>query len=124
MDATQVVLGAMSPIQMQLAKEARYDVRVAAIGLVLFFGCMLLLPRDWFWFYFVPMAAFWVRYIFVRDARDEALLSADVAASGGGSAAGCYRSEAGICITDGTHHVLVARDNPNAALQLTHIVGS
>lgn len=114
----------MSPFQKQLAKEARYDVTVAAVGLVLFFGCMTLLPRDWFWFYFLPMAAFWVRYIFVRDARDEALLRADFAASGRGSAAGCYRSQRGICIPDGAHHVLVLRNQGDALLQLPHIAGN
>lgn len=108
---------------MQLAKEARYDVRVAVIGLVLFFGCMLALPRSAFWFYFVPLAAFWIRYIFVRDRRD-ALLRASLTASGRGSTTRCYRSEAGICITDGTHHVLVARDQPDALLQLPYIVGN
>ena len=107
---------------MQLAKEARYDVIVAGVGLVLFFGCMIALPRSWFWFYFVPMAAFWIRYIFVRDARDEALLRADLAASGGSGAPGCYRSQAGICISDGTHQVLIARQKLQPLLQLPHIV--
>jgi hypothetical protein len=111
----------MSVFQNQLAKEARYDVRVAIVWLVLFFGLMLILPRGAFWYYFVPMVAFWFRYIFVRDRRDEALLRAELAASGWSSAAGCYRSEAGICISDGTHHVLVARDQPDALLQLPHI---
>lgn len=111
----------MTPEQ-QLAKEARYDVIVATVGLVLFFGCMLILPRSAFWFYTVPLVAFWIRYIFVRDRRDEALLAAELAASGGAGAAGCYRSEAGICITDGTHHVLVARQDAQPPLQLTHVV--
>jgi hypothetical protein len=84
---------------------------------------MLALPRSAFWFYCVPMAAFWIRYILVRDRRDEALLRAELAATGGSSAAGCYRSEAGICISDGTHHVLVAREKPDPLLQLPHIVG-
>lgn len=114
----------MSPFQEQLAKEARYDVIVAAVGLVLFFGCLLILPRSAFWFYFLPMAAFWIRYIVVRDRRDEALLRADVAADGGRSAAGAYRSEAGICISDGTHQVLVARQNVQAPLQLPQIIRS
>lgn len=112
----------MSPFQNQLAKEARYDVRVALIGLALFFGCMLTLPRSFFWFYFVPMAAFWIRYILVRERRDEALLRAELAASGGRSAAGCYASEAGICITDGTHHILVARNDVKSTLQLPNII--
>src|ERR1700722_5577705 len=113
----------MNPIQMQLAKEARYDARVAAVGLVLFFGCMIALPRSFFWFYFLPMAAFWFRYLIVRDRRDEALLRADIAAGGGGSPAGCYRSEAGICISDGTHHILIARQNAKTSLQLPRIIG-
>lgn len=110
-----------SVIQQQLDKEARYDVTVAAVGLVLFFGCMLALPRDAFWFYFVPMTAFWLRYLFVRGRRDETLLSADVAANGGRSTSGAYCTERGICITDGTHHVLVARHDVDAPLQLPYI---
>jgi hypothetical protein len=112
----------LTPLHPQIEREARYDVYVAVIGLLLFFGCMLALPRSWFWFYFVPMAAFWVRYLFVRDSRDEALLSTDLAASGGSGAAGCYRSEAGICISDGTHQVLIAREQPQALLQLPDVV--
>lgn len=113
----------MTTAQQQLEKEARYDVRVAVIGVVSFFACMLLLPRSFFWFYFVPMAAFWFRYLWIRNRRDEALLRAEIAASGGAGAAGAYRCEGGICITDGTHHLLVARDQRDALLQLTHVRG-
>lgn len=113
----------MSPFQLQIAKEARIDAVVAAVWLVLFFGLLLLSPRDWFWFYTVPMAAFWIRYVLVRERRDEDLLAADLAAYGGGSPPGCYASEAGICISDGTHQVLIARQKPQALLQLPHIVG-
>lgn len=112
----------MSPFQKQLQREARWDTKVTIVWLAIFFGCMLVLPRSWFWFYFVPLAAFWYRYIFVRDRRDEALLSADVMADGGGSPAGAYCSEAGICISDGTHQVLIARQKPQPLLQLPHIV--
>lgn len=117
----------MSPFQKQLAKEARYDVIVATVGLALFFVLGLALPRSIFWVWFTPMAAFWFRYLWIRCRRDEqleALLEADLAASGRSSAAGCYRSEAGICITDGTHHILVARQNSKPLLQLPHIVGN
>lgn len=112
----------MTPAELQLDREAHYDVRVASVGIVVFFGCMLLLPRDWFWWYFTPLALFWFRYLIVRNRRDKALLQAAFAASGGAGAAGCYRCEGGICISDGTHHVLVARDQPQALLQLPHIV--
>jgi len=111
----------MTPIQNQIAKEARYDVRVALIGIAVFFGCLLILPRSFFWFYFLPMAAFWLRYLIVRNRRDEALLQAEFLASGRSGAAGCYAGKTGICITDGAHHVLVLRDQRNALLQLPHI---
>lgn len=114
---------AMTPAQNQLAKEARYDIKVAAFGIALFFGCLLVLPRSWFWFYFVPLAAFWIRYLIVRNRRDEALLQAEFLASGGRGTPGCYAGEAGICITDGAQHVLVLRDQGNALLQLPHIRG-
>jgi hypothetical protein len=113
----------MSPIQAQLDREARWDVNVACVGLVLFFVCCLVLPRWTFWWWFTPMAAFWFRYLIVRDRRDASLLSAEIAASGGGCPAGCYASEAGICLSDGTHQVLIPREQPKAPLQLPHIVG-
>jgi hypothetical protein len=112
----------MSIFQEQLAREGRWDIRVSLVLLVIFFGAMLVLPRWMFWFYWIPIAAFWLRYNFVRQRRDEALLRAEVAASGGRSAPGCYRSEAGICITDGTQHILIARKQPNTTLQLPDIV--
>lgn len=112
----------MSPFQAQLAREARWDVIVASVGLFLFFLCGAILPRWTFWYWFSPMAAFWFRYLFVRCRRDEELLRADLAASGGGSPAGAYCSEAGICISDGTHQILITREQPQAALQLPHIV--
>src|SRR5579872_2764662 len=111
----------MTRFERQLLKEAGWDVRVSIVGLVVFFGCMILLPSDWFWFYFAPLAGFWFRYLWVRNRRDEALLRADLAASGGGSTAGCYASEAGICISDGTHHVLIPRDQPQPLLQLPDV---
>lgn len=113
----------MTRFQRQLAREAGWDVRVAAVWLAIFFGCMIALPRDWFWFYFVPLAAFWFRYLWVRCNRDEQLLRADIAASGGSGTPGCYACEGGICITDGTQHVLIARQDAQAPLQLSHIIG-
>lgn len=113
----------MSPFQRQLAKEARYDVITAMVWLVVFFGCMLLLPIWMFWFYFLPMAAFWLRYLFVRDARDEALLRADGLFDAGHRPARCYRSEAGICITDGADQRWVLGNELDPLLQLTHVIG-
>lgn len=120
----------MSPIQRQFDREQRYDTFVYGGLLVIFFGCMALLPRSFFWFYLVPLAAFYVRYTLVRSRRDDALLLALQGSEVGtgvrdgmGSAAGCYRSEAGICISDGTHHILVARNQPDTLLQLRHVVG-
>lgn len=114
----------MDRIDEQLAREGRYDVVVALASLALLFAGLIFLPTSAFWFYFVPIAAFWIRYNIVRKRRDEALLTAKIAGDFGRSTAGCYRSEAGICITDGTHHVLIARDDAQATLQLPHIVGS
>jgi len=113
----------MSIFQKQLKREAGWDVRVAVVLGVIFALCGLLLPRWTFWYWFTPLALFWFRYLLVRCRRDEELLQADLAASGGTCAPGCYRSEAGICITDGTQHVLVFRNKPDALLQLPHIVG-
>jgi hypothetical protein len=114
----------MTPSQ-QLAKEAGYDTKVAIVLAVIFVVCGLLLPRSWFWFWFAPMAAFWFRYLWVRCRRDEqleALLETEVAASGGSGSPRCYRTERGICITDGTHHVLIAGHDADPAIKLPHIV--
>jgi hypothetical protein len=105
----------------QLLRESGWDVRVGAVGLVLFFACMLALPASWFWFYAVPLAALWVRYTLVRCRRDEALLRADVTADGRTGAPGAYACDGGICISDGTHHVLVLRDQGDALLKLPHV---
>jgi hypothetical protein len=112
----------MSPFKHQLAKEARYDVRVALVWLALFFGCMAVLPRGSFWCYFLPMIAFWLRYLFVRDTRDEALLRADSLLDAGNGSPRCYRTERGICISDGTHHYRVLGNESNSLLKLTHVV--
>jgi hypothetical protein len=112
----------MSPFQMQLNKEAGYDVKVGVVWLALFFGCMLVLPRWMFWFYLVPMVAFWLRYLFIRDLRSEALLRADGLLDARSSAPRCYRTEGGICISDGTHHCWVLRDEVDPLLKLTHVV--
>jgi hypothetical protein len=115
----------MSPFQKQLDREAGWDTRVVIVLGALFLVFGLLLPRDWFVFWFVPWVSFWFRYLWVRLRRDEeleALLNADLAANGGSSAPGCYASEAGICISDGTHQVLIPRQKPQALLQLPHIV--
>lgn len=117
----------MTPFWKQLEREGWWDVRVAAWGLALFVACGLFLPRDWFWFWFSPMVAFWIRYVLVRCRRDEALLVAHIAAGGDVESpgrigtAGAYRCHGGICISDGTHHVLVGRDQPQPLLQLTDI---
>lgn len=113
----------MSIFQKQLAREAGWDVRVAMVWALIFLGCGLMLPRWTFWFWFAPIAVFWFRYLWVRGRRSEDLLRADSLADGGGSAPGCYRSEAGICISDGTHHILVARQDAKTPLQLTDVVG-
>lgn len=119
----------MTPFWKQLEREGWWDVRVATCGLALFVACGLLLPRSWFWFYFLPMVAFCIRYVLVRCRRDEALLAAhiaaggDVEAPGGLRAAGAYRCDGGICITDGTHHVLVGRDQTKPLLQLGNVRG-
>ena len=108
---------------MQLKIEANIDVIVGLVWLALFFGFMLILPRSAFWYYFVPLAAFWFRYLWVRCDRDDALLRADSLADSRSGAPRCYRTEGGICITDGTHHILIAGHDPDTPLQLPHIVG-
>lgn len=113
----------MDKFRKQLEREAGFDVRVAAVGLVAFFALMALAPRDWFWFYFVPLAGFWFRYLWVRNRRDEALLRAEVAAGGGCGTAGAYACDGGICISDGTHHILIARQDAKSPLDLPDIVG-
>lgn len=112
----------MSPYRQQRLKEAGYDVRVGCACLALLFGFLAVLPRSTFWYWMVPLAAFWIRYNVVRQRRSEWLLRAELLADGGSGTSGCYRSEAGICITDGSEQFLVARQKPDALLQLPKIV--
>lgn len=98
----------MSPFQKQLAKEARYDTIVATVGLALFFVCGLILPRNWFWYWFAPMALFWFRYLWVRCRRDDILERLDAEATP--PTPGCYPIEGGgICIADETHQIVIGR---------------
>jgi hypothetical protein len=113
----------MSIFQKQLRREAGWDVRVAIVWGIIFFGCGLILPRWTFWWWFTPIAVFWFRYLWVRCRRSEELLRADGLADLRSGTPRCYRSEAGICISDGTHHVLVGRQDAKPLLQLPHIVG-
>lgn len=103
----------MSPFQKQLAKEARYDTIVAAVGLALFFVCGLILPRSSFWYWFTPMALFWFRYLWVRCRRDEILERLDAEATP--PAPGCYPVKGGgICLTDETHQLVIGRPQVEA----------
>ena len=103
----------MSPFGQQLAKEARYDVIVASVGLALFLGCGLILPRSWFWYWFTPMAAFWFRYLWVRCRRDEVLERLDAETTP--PAPGCYPLEGGgVVITDGVDHLVIGQSRPEA----------
>lgn len=113
----------MSAFQTQLRVEARYDVIVNLTLLALLFGGMIFLPRSAFWFYWLPIVAFYLRYTFVRDRRDEDLLRADSLLDARNGTARCYRTERGICISDGAHHVLVSGHDVDAPLQLPHIAG-
>lgn len=107
----------MSIFQKQLAKEARYDMIVATVGLALFFGCGLILPKSWFWYYFTPMVLFWFRYLWVRCRRDEVLERLDAEATP--PAPGCYPVEGGgVFITDETHQLVIGRAQAEAPAPL------
>lgn len=112
----------MTHFRKQLEREAGFDVRVAAIGLAVFFALLALAPLDWFWFYFLPLAGFWFRYLWVRNRRDERLLAADAVTDPRFGAPGAYACDGGICISDGTHHVLVSRQDAKPALDLPDVV--
>jgi hypothetical protein len=115
----------MSSIELQLKTEARYDVIVNCTLLALLFVGLLFLPRAAFWWYWVPIVAFYLRYTWVRVKRDEALrLALDGLGNSGSGTARCYSTESGICISQGSQHILVARQNVDAALQLPHVVGN
>lgn len=103
-------------------REGRWDFWVAIVILAILFFGLFVLPKWCFWFYLVPLAAFWVRYNIIRQRRDEWLLRADLARDGWSGASGCDRGETGICISDGAEHVLIAGQKPDALLQLPHIV--
>lgn len=113
----------MSPALEQIHRENRYDVIVAVISVVLFFGLGLCLPRWAFWLWFLPIAAFWIRWNVVRLRRDRRLLQADLATDDWRGPTGCYRSEAGICISDGREQVLVGRQKPHSPVQLIEVRG-
>jgi len=101
--------------------EERATTVVAAALVILLIALVALLPMSWFWFWFIPLIAFWIKWVFVVDRRAVRLLGAELAADSGRSAASCYRSEAGVYITDGAKQILVARDDAQAPRQLVHV---
>lgn len=68
---------------------ARTDVRISQLCLAILFAGLLLLSHDWFWYWFIPLAAFYVRMHYLVMKREEALAEAiSLRKSGLGTARG------------------------------------
>lgn len=52
---------------------ARTDVRISQLCAAIFVPCLLFLPVSVFWYWFIPLAAFYVRMHYLVMKREEAL---------------------------------------------------
>jgi hypothetical protein len=68
----------MSLYREQRLFEGRCDLVIDGAYLLLLFAFLWLLPAVAFPFWFVPLAAFWVRWHVVRQRRDERYLQAEL----------------------------------------------
>lgn len=88
---------------------ARTDVRISQLSLAILFGGLFLLPRDWFWFWFIPLAAFYVRMHWLVMKREEALADAISLRKSGLAAAGRDRGERRIPMTQCAENIRIVR---------------
>ena len=98
----------MSPYRQQRLIEGHCDIVVAAVMLVVLFAGLAVLPRSMFWFWFVPLGLFWVRWNFVRQRRDDRSLQAEFAADWWFSTPQGDRRERGVGLAHRIQHRLVA----------------
>lgn len=52
--------------------EEAVDLVISLGCMAVFWACLLVLPLAVFWFWFVPLAAFWLRFNFVMVQRERA----------------------------------------------------
>lgn len=52
---------------------ARTDIRISQLHLAILFGGLFFVSHDWFWYWFIPAAALYVRMHYLVMKREEAL---------------------------------------------------
>lgn len=87
----------------------RTDIRISQLSLAILVAGLFLLPRDWFWFWFIPLAAFYVRMHYLVMKREEALAEAILLRKSGLAAAGGNRGECRIAVTQRTEDIRIVR---------------
>ena len=83
--------------------DQKIDFGMSIFYLIVFFTLLIAMPRWAFWYWFTPLALFWVRLNFVMLKRERLLESRERAAGGDGS-------QGRIGIPDRTQEAAVARE--------------
>lgn len=88
---------------------ARTDVRISQLCATIFVPCLLFLPVNIFWYWFIPLAAFYVRMHYLVMKREEALAAAISLRKSGLGATSGDRGQGRVAITERCEHVGVLR---------------
>lgn len=86
---------------------ARTDVRISQLCAAIFVPCLLLLPVSVFWYWFIPLAAFYVRMHYLVMKREEEL-DASMRKRGLGTASG-NRSERHVAMSESPEQARILR---------------
>lgn len=88
---------------------ARTDVRISQLCAAIFVPCLLFLPVSVFWYWFIPLAAFYVRMHYLVMKREEELDAAISLRERGLGATRGDRGHGRIAMTERAHEVGVLR---------------
>lgn len=86
---------------------ARTDVRISQLTAAIFVPCLLFLPVSVFWYWFIPLAAFYVRMHYLVMKREEALDAS--MRERGLRATGGDRGHGSVAITQGSEQARILR---------------
>ncbi len=65
--------------------DQKIDFGTSIVCLIVFFSLLIIMPRAWFWYWIVPLTAFWLRLNYVMLKREQLLDSRERPAGGDGT---------------------------------------
>lgn len=111
----------MSPFRRQRLIDDRSDIVAAIFVLLLVFGGIAIIPRQWLATWLIVLNIAWFRLNYVRARRYARSLEAEAAADRRFRAAGGNRSQGRIGLPNRTKQSLIARQQLNPAPKLLRI---